>query len=139
MKSKISWLAVIILLLWPAVSGAASFDLQEGLWEITITMDFPGMPDAGQPMIHKQCITLEDKKDTKNILPSSSEDCKVLDYQVTGNRVSWKVQCDAGTGTGEMIFRNNAYEGTMKMVMAGEEGSQQATMHYKGRRIGDCQ
>jgi hypothetical protein len=122
---------------------AAQNPMRPGNWETTMKMEMPGMPaGAGMPpMKSTQCITAAElTKDPATGLPrgaAGQKNCTVSDYKATGNVVSWKMACTgqmAMTGTGELTFKGDSYEGVMKMSMAQGE----MTMHMAGKRAGDC-
>jgi hypothetical protein len=90
-----------------------------------------------------QCITPEQVKDPASALPRGpqdgrgDQDCKVSDYKVSGNTVTWQMACTTPqpmTSTGEMTFTDDTYAGTMNMK------SPQGDMSMKiaGKRLGDC-
>ena len=138
MKGKAGILAAVFLLFLPAALGAGTVDMQEGLWEITTTMEMPGMPGDMPPMTQTHCITKEDLQNEEKIIPRNEAGCRLTGHNITGNRVTWTVECDEGSGTGEMTFDSNSYQGTMTMMMRGEGGAQQMNMRFSGRRLGDC-
>src|SRR5574342_435362 len=104
MKGKIGILAAVLLLFLPAALGAGAVDMQEGLWEITTTMEMPGMPGGMQPMTQTHCITKDDLQSEEKVIPRNSAGCRLVDHNIAGNRVTWSVECDQGSGTGEMTF-----------------------------------
>jgi hypothetical protein len=62
----------------------------------------------------------------------------VSDYAVKGQTVTWKVACTEPqpmSGSGEMTFKDDTFEGLMKMAhpQMGE-----MTMKMTGKRLGDC-
>lgn len=117
---------------------------RDGRWEVKMEMDMPGMPAGMPPMTSIQCITPKDADDPQKAMPQggrgrgNSGDCKVSDYKVEGNKVSWSMKCEgaqAMSGTGEFVYAADTYTGTMKI----EDGGRGAmTMKYSGKRLGDC-
>jgi hypothetical protein len=119
-------------------------------WEVTTEMEMPNMPNmpAGMKMpsfTTTQCVTPEDAKDPQKAMPQGRggrggpdpDKCKMSDYKVDGNKVSWSMKCDPPeemTGTGEFTYAADTYTGVMKM----NRGGQTMTMKYSGKRIGDC-
>ncbi|MFN7916198.1 MAG: DUF3617 family protein [Vicinamibacterales bacterium] len=126
---------------------------RDGNWQITVQMEMPGMP-AGMtmpPQTMTQCITPQDAADPSKAVPQQPQgrggaqnDCKMSDYKVEGNKVSWKMACTQPrpvTGTSEFIYEKDSYTGTMTMDMgAGRAGAPGGamTMKYTGKRLGDC-
>jgi Protein of unknown function (DUF3617) len=139
---KIRVLVVFVALLALSVSALAQTHRRDGKWEVKIEMDMPGMPAGMPPMTSTQCVTPEEAADPQKAAPPSGRgnqgDCKISDYKVDGNKVSWSMKCEgaqAMSGTGEFVYAADAYTGTMKMEMGGR-GSM--TMKYSGKRLGDC-
>ena len=138
MNLRIAAIMLCVALFAPAVAFAAGATMKEGLWEITSTMEMPGMPFQPPPSTYSHCYTREDLKDDAQVVPRQQGDCRVTDMKRAGARVTWKVVCtgdNKGTGTGEILFKgDSAYEGSMKFVM--QEMSM--TSHYTARRVGAC-
>jgi hypothetical protein len=114
---------------------------RDGRWEITTEMDMPGMPMKMPATKTVQCITKEQAEDPNQALPKDPQarngDCKMSDYKVAGNKVTWTMACTGRTsmtGNGEITYAADSYDGWMKMKMS--EG--EMTMKYKGKRLGDC-
>ena len=118
---------------------AAQNPMRPGSWEVTMKMSMPGM--TMPEMKSTQCITADQlAKDPTTGLPrgaAAQKDCSVSDYKTTGNVVSWKMACTgqmAMTGTGELTFKGDTYEGAIKM----STGQGEMTMYMAGKRAGDC-
>jgi len=119
------------------VSLFAQGPRRDGKWEVKMDMQMAGMTLPTQTMT--QCITPQQAADPQRALPPSgrgrgNNDCKISDYQVDGNKVSWTMTCTMMTGSGEFVYSGDTYTGTMKMSMQGQE----MTMKYSGKRLGDC-
>lgn len=124
---------------------------RDGNWEVTVEMQMPNMP-AGigmPPMKSTQCVTKEDANDPNKAVPRGPQrggppsDCKVSDYKVDGNKVSYKMACTGAqpmTGTAEFVYGADTYNGTVVVNMSMERGgpSMPMTMKYAGKRLGDC-
>jgi len=117
---------------------------RDGLWEVKTEMQMENMPMAMPPTTSQQCITPADANDPSKTTPQrgrggrGASDCKVSDYKIDGNKVTWTMKCEGAqpmTGNGELVYAADSYTGTMKMDMAGR-GSM--TMKYTGKRLGDC-
>ena len=121
--------------------AAAQSPMRPGNWEVTMEMDMPGMPMKMPPMKTTRCVTQQEIDSPNRGLPSGPQknpnDCKITDYKQSGNTVSWNVAC-AGqqpmTGSGELRFNGDAYDGIIKMMM----NQQQMAMKMAGKRLGDC-
>ena len=118
----------------PAPSPA-KVNMQEGQWEITTTMEMPGMPaGAMKPHTVTTCLTQKDpvsKVDEKN-------DCKMQDLTTVGNTVSWKIVCPEATSKGSITYAGAAYDGIMETNMKMEGKDMTSKMTMKGKYLGPC-
>jgi len=127
-----------------APASAATPNMKDGLWEITMKMDMPGMPAGMKPQVMQQCITKKDLEDPRRTTPGNdpnSNRCQVTDHKVQGNTATWNMACKgegAMTGSGTVTYSGDSYTGTTKMTMNYGGQAQNVTMHYSGRRIGEC-
>lgn len=120
--------------------AGAEPNMQEGMWEITSTMEMPGMPASIPPMKHTQCIT------KKDMIPQSGDkeqDCKITQTSVSGNTVTWTVKCSAEEGamegTGKITYSGEKFDGSMVMTMQDPgQSKMKMTQRMSGRRIGPC-
>ena len=129
-------LVVAILLCVAATAYSAGVDMKEGEWEISheTSMSMGGMsmpPSAGKSTY---CLTREDP------VPKSEKDkeCRIVKKKVTGNKVSWRMECKKAEGEGEITYRGTTYAGFFKMKMV--EDGQTMTMNTKlaGKYLGPC-
>ncbi len=128
----VSILAVLFLFL-SDISIAQN--MNEGLWEITMTMEMPGTPTKMAPYTYTHCLT------KKNMVPqkqSPRQECKMVKTEVKGDTVSWVMECKTkegmSTSNGRMTYSGNTFEGVVKMRTA----SMEMTQNMKGRWIGQC-
>ena len=139
MKNVTRRTVVLFALILLFVAGAAHYagvDMKEGEWEssteMSMTMGAMSMP----PMTGKSkyCLTREDP------VPKSErdKDCKIVKQTVTGNKISWRMECKKGEGEGEITYRGTTYAGIFKMKMV--EDGQTMTMNTKlaGKYLGPC-
>lgn len=123
---------------------AAAPQMKEGLWEITVTMDMPGMPKNVPPQKVQQCITRKDLENPQSMARSpdaAGNPCETTDYRLQGNTATWKMSCrgeNAMTGTGSMTFTETSYRGTSRMTVTRGGETMNMTMSYAGRYIGPC-
>ena len=116
---------------------------RDGRWEVRMDMSMPGMPVGMPSSTTIECITPKDAEDPQNATPHgrggpTAADCKVSDYKVEGNKVSWSMKCtgrDAMSGTGALVYAGDTYTGVVKMA----SGRETMTLRYKGKRLGDCE
>jgi hypothetical protein len=128
--------AVLLVLAIPTFAASPQ---KPGEWQITTEMDMPGMPMKMPPMTTKVCLTQADIDNPERSVPKVRDDqnCKVSDYKIDGNTVSWSMKCEGKkplTATGEIIFAGDSYTGSMKM----KDGDREMSMKYSGKRTGEC-
>ncbi|OGP93902.1 MAG: hypothetical protein A2Z19_05105 [Deltaproteobacteria bacterium RBG_16_54_18] len=110
-------------------------NMKEGLWEITVKMDIPGMPVQMAPQTYTQCLT------QKEAVPKPKEEnntCEIVKQDIKGDTVSWLVECKTKEGTavsdGTITYKGDTMQGIITMT----QGSMKATQHLAGRWIGAC-
>jgi len=115
-------------------------EMKEGLWEITTQAELKGMPQAMPPTTFRQCITKSDP------VPQSKDknyDCKTLTQKVSGNTVSYAVECTGKEGvtkvSGTTTYTENSMNGTSttNVKMKGQP-EMQMTSKIKGKYVGAC-
>jgi len=136
--NKIFYLTVVLVLLFiaPAFSGSGP-DIREGRWEITTSVDMPGMPVSIPPQKHIQCIT------RKDLVPQNSgnnQDCEITEQNISGNTVTWKMRCKSAagttTGSGQITYGKDTFSGTFTSDVP--QANMKMTSKMSGRRIGPC-
>ena len=140
MRFRITMAVSIMLSLFLAGLAFAEPNMQEGMWEMTMKMEMPGMPMEMPPMKFNQCLT---KKDLVPQKKEKNEDCKMISTKVDGNTVTWVAKCIMKDGTmdstGEITYKGSNFDGVIKAVMNTKDtGKMEVTQHMSGRRIGDC-
>lgn len=132
---KLALCAVAVL----AIAGTAVAGPQKpGKWQIKMEMEIPGMPMKLPPVNTTVCLTEEDVNDPQKSLPKDPKaDCKIGDYKVDGNKVTWTVNCPKQntTGSGEITYTDTTYTGHMDMKV----GEQEMKMKYSGKLLGGCE
>src|SRR5687767_5443188 len=90
----------LVTILAAAAPVVAQTPIRPGRWEVTMQMQMPNMPMAMPEMKSTQCVTPEQVKDPASTLPSgpqggrgANQDCKVSNYKVSGNKVTWQMAC----------------------------------------------
>lgn len=136
-KTLIIFFAVVLSVLCISNSWA---ELKEGLWEITTQVEIKGMPQAMPSTTFRQCIT------KSNPVPQSQDknfECKIIDQKVSGNTVSYSLECRSNEGvtkmTGTSTYTDNSMNGASTTVvkMKGQP-EMQMTSKIKGKYIGVC-
>lgn len=119
----------------------------DGRWEVKSEMNMPGMSMKMPATTSTQCITKEEAADPQKQVPpqgrggAANDSCKVSDYKIVGNKVTFNVKCDGpqpSTMAVAMVYGVDKYDGTMKMDMARGGQPTSMTMNYTGKRLGDC-
>jgi len=125
------------LLLAVAGSAMAAGPQKAGKWNIKTQMEMPGMPFKMPPVSFDVCLSEEDVKDPQKSVPNDPKSsCKVGDYAIDGNTVTWTVDCpkEKMKGKGEITFSEESYTGAMQMTV----GEQEMTAKYTGTWKGEC-
>jgi hypothetical protein len=122
-----------VFLATTVLGGAAFAQTAKGdLWETTTQMSMEGMPMKMPSQTVKVCAAKEWTQP-----PGGQRNCKTSNFKMTGNKVTWDMQCTgpAMSGSGEILRDGaDAYNGTIKFVA--DQGKM--TIALTGRRVGDC-
>lgn len=143
--SALKWRKPVCAVLFVGVAAtahAAAPNMKEGLWEVTVTMDMPGMPAGAPPQTMQQCRTQKDFENPQTMAPDpQGSRCETTDYRLQGNTATWKMACkgeNAMSGTGSMTFSGTSYTGTNKMSMKHGDQTMNMTVSYAGKHLGPC-
>ena len=139
MKKTVIQLAIVALAML-SVSFSAQAEIRTGQWETTITTEVEGLPFAPPPMTFSECVTEED------LVPSvepPDQHCDVMEQEIQGNRVSWRLRCSQDgvttVGSGEIRYQGDTYQGEMNVTMSGGPmGEITMRQTLQGRRLGEC-
>ena len=144
MKTKF-WPGLIAILLStllpPAAPAMAETGFRPGLWEISVRTELVGVPaNKAAPTTGTHC--LKDESQIPQIL-QKDRSCRVTDRKIEGDRVSWKMKCEAGEGSmdggGRMTYRGVRFDGVISLTMRRPDaGPLKIRQHVSGRRLGDC-
>ena len=112
---------------------ADSPDLNEGNWAIEVTMIIAGMQMP--PMTYNSCLKKEDcvPYDT-NPQSQQSQKCSPKNLKVSGDTVSWTMDCEGMTGKGSITYFGDSLKG--KIIINTDGG--EMVQHLKGTRTGPC-
>jgi hypothetical protein len=135
---KRSLVFAVALSLIFAVAAFAAPNYQEGNWEMTTTVNMPGMPkEMMRPMKHQVCMTKD------NAVPQPKEkgdqQCKMTDQKTVGNKVFWTMTCKNGTvSKGEIAYSKTSFNGSQTTTTS--QGGRQTTMKstMSGKYLGPC-
>lgn len=121
-----------------AAAYAETLKMNPGNWESTITIDNPFT--GKQTTTQTQCME-EDEFDPQSML-QGQDDCSLLDQSISGNTLSFTMECKAqgttSTMQGEMSIDDDEGSGNMaiSMEVAGQKFDMK--MDFTSRRLGDC-
>jgi hypothetical protein len=138
MKRNVVVIVVVVLgLLW---ARGASAEMKEGFWEITSKVEMKGMPSNMPPTIVKQCIT---KKDAVPQPKAQNQECKMKDQKVSGDTVTYAMECKMKDGTmetsGRMNFKGDRFDGsTTTTVKTKDQPAMQMSSTMSGKYLGPC-
>ena len=133
-----------------AVLAAGPFDgfkgkMKEGLYEMKMDMEMPGMPGGMGKQSHtmQQCVTAKDIEGGKmgGGKDQMPKDCEVKDMKMSGNTASYKMVCKGDmnmTSDVNMTFTDTGYRMDQKMTM--NQGGQAMNMNSKveSKYLGPC-
>jgi hypothetical protein len=135
-------IAVVVLFAFVWVT-AGSAEIKEGLWEITTKAEIKGMAAQMPATTTKQCITKNDVV-PKPEKQEKGQECKIKDQKVSGDTVTYTVECKDKNGTvveisGKSTYKGNVFEGTTNTTMKSkDQGAMQMTSKMSGKYIGPC-
>jgi len=129
-------LFALVLLCAAGTAHPAGVDMKEGNWEISsetsMAMEGMSMP----PMANKStyCLTREDP------VPKGEKDkeCRIVKQKITGNKVSWRMECKKGEGEGEISYHGTTYDGFFKMKMVEDGQAMNMNVKLAGKYLGPC-
>jgi len=133
MRVRSICLSVALFFLFFASLSLAAPNMEDGLWEITTTVNMPGM--GSKSFTNTSCLTKE-----KAVPQTAESGCTVKDVKTQGNTVTWTVVCKEGmsTSTGKVTYTGSTMDGVVETTV--KAGGQTMTMKstMKGKRIGPC-
>jgi hypothetical protein len=110
-------------------------NMKEGMWEVTMRMEVPGMPVQMAPQTYTQCLT---QKEAVPQREEPNQNCKIVKQDIKGDTVSWRVECETSHGTavsdGSITYKGDTFEGIITMKQGGTE----VTQRLSGRWVGKC-
>ena len=129
-------LFALILLCAAGSAHSAGVDVKEGEWEssteMSMTMGAMSMPSRTDKVT--KCLTRED------LVPKSEKDkdCKIVKQKVTGNKVSWRMECKKAEGEGEISYHGTTYNGFFKMKTVEDGQTMNMNVKLAGKYLGPC-
>ena len=95
------------------------------------------MPVKMPPINVTNCITKEQAENPESTVPADKKtSCKVANYEIDGNTVSWTLDCpkEQMKGKGSITYSGDTYTGTMEATV----GEMQIKQKYTGKWLGEC-
>jgi hypothetical protein len=128
--------AVAFTFLFGAAPLSAAQRLHPGMWEFTTT----GGP--GETRTFQRCVTADealaingDTKSCRAYAEAHAKTCKITEYIVSGDSVTYAMTCGARTMRSTGTFHGDTSDGVMTVTM---NGAAPVTEKVKAKRIGDC-
>ncbi len=139
MPIKKTVLLLIIIFIIAFSLNSSSFagapDINEGNWDITISMSMQGKQIPSET--HSKCIKKEDIMpfDSNSQSNEADSDCKPKNVEISGNKVTWIMDCNGMTGNGEINYNGDTFKGDI--IINSAQGKM--TQHLEGKRTGPCE
>ena len=112
--------AALLCSLMAALPAYAAMDVQDGQWEITLTMKAGGSEQAFGPYTRNQCFTKADAQNpAKLFADTSGTGCEYSNKRYEANRFSFNIRCGGGiplSGTGEVEFTSDRFAGNDQLA-----------------------
>ncbi|CAD7780503.1 MAG: hypothetical protein KIIPBIDF_01586 [Candidatus Methanoperedenaceae archaeon GB50] len=135
MVKKVCFVSMFAFLFLFLSNIAEAQNMKEGLWQITMTIEMPGMPMQMPPQTYTHCLT---KKDMVPQKEEPNQECRMVKRDIEGDTVTWVMECKTSEGTavfnGKVTYKGDSFEGIIKMKQSGME----ITQNLKGKWIGEC-
>ena len=134
-------LSAFILTLCIPTTALALDPVREGLWEISVQAEIGGQPISSTPLVVRQCITSQTAQELMGQLSGSAGGCQVTDLRDEGSRARWNLSCSGQvnvSGSGEVMVANNAFTGTMSLLVQMNGQTVPMLQSFNARRVGDC-
>lgn len=137
---------IAVFALCAAASVYAEPQATPGQWEITTKMSMSGAQKMEiPPMTVKICLKPEDVKDWRKQAMgdrnAQNKDCKILEQNVSGNTVKFKMRCEGKQPTdiaGEVTYQGKAFSGKTTINSATQQGPMTIRSDVSAKHIGDC-
>ena len=96
MVKKVCFVSMFAFLFLFLSNIAEAQNMKEGLWQITMTIEMPGMPMQMPPKTYTHCLT---KKDMVPQKEEPDQECKMVKRHIKGDTVTWVMECKTSEGT----------------------------------------
>jgi hypothetical protein len=133
-------LHLLLAPLFAVPSAWAQTELQEGLWEISVTMSVGGQATSAQPLVMRQCISQQTAQEVMAKLTGAGS-CSTADLRQEGNQATWKVTCTAPVeldANGAATFLGESFDGSMSGSLGIGGQKLPFSQNFQARRVGPC-
>ena len=116
----------------------AAINMNDGLWEITVTMDMPNIPpEAKRPFTSTTCLTKNDLVPKPKTEAESK--CEMKNKSIVGNTVTWETACSNYTSKGTATYSGMTFTGSSETTVK-RQGQPDMVMKssMSGKNIGAC-
>lgn len=121
----------------PGLPSMEGFQLPEGL-ELPEGLQMPSFSAEGMRMLSRHCVTRE------SLVPPNdpAQQCRVTDQQISGGRVSWRVECNSpqgrAVGIGQGQYSSTQMQATMQVQGTVQGLPITSNVVTTGRYLGAC-
>lgn len=124
MKKTLILAAVALAL--PLVASAGP--MKPGKWAVTVET-------ATGPHTINRCVTQEESDKPPQAPKMKDDECKIVNYKVDGNTVTWRVTCpkSGATADAKTVYSANGYTSELHMKRGDKEFTQRSTGKYLGK------
>ncbi len=130
--------SALLLVILPATAA----DLQEGLWDLSLSMTAAGGGQRIGPFSRTQCFTRADAQNPEKLFAEVGAECSYGDRHYQGNRFTFTIQCGGAlpmSGSGSVEYASGHFEGEMLLnADVPGAGTLETRSQVSGHRIGDC-
>lgn len=125
---------------WSIDSNVSAFELKEGKYKITTSVEMPGMPQGTiPPQTFVHCLTNQEPIPGSN---TPSSDCEIKNVRQDGNTYTWEMECvqdgQKMTSKGSITYSGEGFEGSSTVTMGPQAGNMTIVTKMSGKRISKC-
>jgi hypothetical protein len=134
---------LLLALLFPApLVHAEGIPIESGLWETTMTMEMPMLPEP-RVVTNTQCMNYDEISPETMGAENQDSNCQIEMEQIDGDTMKWTAICPTGDGTSRGEWEATSFGDTVTgegLISADVQGqTMNITMSWKGKRIGECE
>jgi len=133
--------AGLVVMLFSGTAVAKGVSIDPGLWEMTVTVAMPMLPQP-QADTSTECIT-ETELNPEDFNQDEDMPCDIGNVVINGNSANWTISCPNPSGppmSGRWEFTSKGSSITGSGSMSMDMGDQKMVMDmtWTGHRIGNC-